>query len=224
MLPLRDNVPTRSFPYVTLALIGANLALWLWELGGGVEREVLRYGWYPCAVVGPCVPPATEIHRVAWPESAFSSMFLHAGWLHVLGNMLFLAVFGKNVEDAFGRARYLAFYFAGGFAAMMTQTLMTLVFGTVAESRTPNLGASGAIAAVLNIPNPRMVGRAMHTQEDGNDPVPAQRVVNSTGHITGGGHDLRQVIGPDLHVAVGHHEDIMTGGRRHVDEVRYLRI
>jgi membrane associated rhomboid family serine protease len=63
--------------------------------------------------------------------------------------MLFLVVFGKNVEDAFGHVRYLAFYFAGGFIAMMTQTLMTLLFGTGAEARVPNLGASGAIAAVL---------------------------------------------------------------------------
>jgi membrane associated rhomboid family serine protease len=76
-------------------------------------------------------------------------MFLHGSWDHILGNMLFLAVFGKNVEDAFGRVRYLAFYFAGGFVAMMTQTLMTLAFGTAAEARVPNLGASGAIAAVL---------------------------------------------------------------------------
>jgi membrane associated rhomboid family serine protease len=63
--------------------------------------------------------------------------------------MLFLAVFGKNVEDAFGPIRYVAFYFAGGFVATMTQTAMTLLFGTVAEARVPNLGASGAIAAVL---------------------------------------------------------------------------
>jgi membrane associated rhomboid family serine protease len=76
-------------------------------------------------------------------------MFLHGSWDHILGNMLFLAVFGKNVEDAFGHLRYLAFYFAGGFVAMMAQTLMTLAFGNVADGRVPNLGASGAIAAVL---------------------------------------------------------------------------
>ena len=76
-------------------------------------------------------------------------MFLHGGWDHILGNMLFLAIFGKNVEDAFGPIRYLVFYFAGGFAAMMTQTAMTLLFGTAAEARVPELGASGAIAAVL---------------------------------------------------------------------------
>ena len=63
--------------------------------------------------------------------------------------MLFLAVFGKNVEDAFGSVRYLVFYFAGGFVATLTQTAMTLLFGTTAEAQTPNLGASGAIAAVL---------------------------------------------------------------------------
>ena len=75
-------------------------------------------------------------------------MFLH-GWDHIPGNMLFLAIFGKNVEDAFGPLLYLGFYFAGGFAAMMLQTAMTLLFGTAAEARVPELGASGAIAAVL---------------------------------------------------------------------------
>jgi membrane associated rhomboid family serine protease len=76
-------------------------------------------------------------------------MFLHGSWDHILGNMLFLAVFGKNVEDAFGHLRYLVFYFAGGFVAMLTQAAMTLLFGSALDARTPNLGASGAIAAVL---------------------------------------------------------------------------
>ena len=76
-------------------------------------------------------------------------MFLHGSWDHILGNMLFLAVFGKNVEDSFGPIRYLVFYFAGGFVATFTQTAMTLLFGTAAEAHVPNLGASGAIAAVL---------------------------------------------------------------------------
>jgi membrane associated rhomboid family serine protease len=76
-------------------------------------------------------------------------MFMHGSWDHILGNMLFLAVFGKNVEDAYGHLKYLVFYFAGGFAATMMQTAMTLWFGTHAAARVPNLGASGAIAAVL---------------------------------------------------------------------------
>src|SRR5262249_49275670 len=74
---------------------------------------------------------------------------MHGSWDHILGNMLFLFIFGKNVEDAFGSLRYLGFYFAGGFVATITQTAMTLLFGTAAEARVPNLGASGAIAAVL---------------------------------------------------------------------------
>src|SRR5271165_3415006 len=76
-------------------------------------------------------------------------MFLHGSWDHILGNMLFLAIFGKNVEDAYGPLRYLAFYFAGGFAAMMAQTGMTLWLGTAADGRAANLRASGAIAAAL---------------------------------------------------------------------------
>jgi membrane associated rhomboid family serine protease len=82
---------------------------------------------------------------VSW----FTAMFLHASWSHILGNMLFLAVFGKNVEDAFGHARYLAMYIAGGFIAAMTQAVMTLVGGSAADAVVPTLGASGAIAAVL---------------------------------------------------------------------------
>jgi len=74
---------------------------------------------------------------------------MHGSWDHILGNMLFLAIFGKNVEDAFGHLRYLLFYVAGGFLAIMTQTAMTLLAGTAAAAQVPTLGASGAIAAVL---------------------------------------------------------------------------
>jgi membrane associated rhomboid family serine protease len=76
-------------------------------------------------------------------------MFLHGSWDHILGNMLFLAVFGKNVEDAYGHVQYLLLYFAGGFVATLTQTAVTLWFGSTEAARVPNLGASGAIAAVL---------------------------------------------------------------------------
>jgi rhomboid family protein len=82
---------------------------------------------------------------VSW----LTSIFMHGSWDHILGNMLFLAIFGKNVEDALGHARYLAFYLGGGFVATMTQTLMTLAAGTASDGRVPTLGASGAIAAVL---------------------------------------------------------------------------
>jgi hypothetical protein len=76
-------------------------------------------------------------------------MFMHADWSHLLGNMLFLAIFGKNVEDAFGHLRYLAFYVAGGLAATALQTATTLLFGSDADASIPMLGASGAISAVL---------------------------------------------------------------------------
>jgi membrane associated rhomboid family serine protease len=87
-------------------------------------------------------------------------MFLHADWMHLLGNMLFLWIFGNNVEDAFGPARFVAFYFAGGVAAVALQTFVTLQYGTDAAATVPNLGASGAISAVLGayillLPGPR---------------------------------------------------------------------
>jgi membrane associated rhomboid family serine protease len=86
---------------------------------------------------------------VPWGVAWITAMFLHASWDHILGNLLFLAIFGENVEDAFGRLGYLLLYFAGGFVATMTQTAMTLLFGSASDAQLPTLGASGAIAAVL---------------------------------------------------------------------------
>ena len=84
-----------------------------------------------------------------WPPTLFTSMFLHAGWGHLLGNMLFLWIFGNNVEDTLGRVRFLVFYVLGGLAATAAQTFVTLTFGTPQDAVIPNLGASGAISAVL---------------------------------------------------------------------------
>jgi membrane associated rhomboid family serine protease len=143
MLPLSDELPARRFPLVNVALIAANFAVWiLYELPH-LNSAVDHASFYPCTVNSSCHGPEP------WGLSWITSMFMHGSWDHILGNMLFLAIFGKNVEDAFGRLRYLAFYFAGGFVATMTQTAITLLFGTTAESHVPNLGASGAIAAVL---------------------------------------------------------------------------
>jgi membrane associated rhomboid family serine protease len=136
-------MPTRRFPIVNVSIIVANFAVWLFYELPHLDKAVFHASFYPCTVDHACSGPEP------WGVSWITAMFLHGSWDHILGNMLFLAVFGKNVEDAFGRVRYLAFYFAGGFVAMMTQTLMTLAFGTAAEARVPNLGASGAIAAVL---------------------------------------------------------------------------
>jgi membrane associated rhomboid family serine protease len=143
VLPLSDMLRARSFPYVNVALIVANFLVFiLYELPNG-PSAVDRWSFYPCAVDSACHAPEP------WLVSWFTAMFLHGGWDHILGNMLFLAIFGKNVEDAYGHLRYLALYVVGGFVAMMTQTLMTLVAGSTSDALVPNLGASGAIAAVL---------------------------------------------------------------------------
>jgi membrane associated rhomboid family serine protease len=143
VLPLSDGIPARRLPVVNISIIAANFAVWLFYELPHLQSSVLHASFYPCTVNNSCNGPES------WGVSWITSMFLHGSWDHILGNMLFLAVFGKNVEDAFGPIRYLVFYFAGGFAATMTQTFMTLAFGTVAESHVPTLGASGAIAAVL---------------------------------------------------------------------------
>jgi membrane associated rhomboid family serine protease len=143
MIPLSDGIPARRFPFVNVALIVANLAVWLFYELPHLDSSVFHASFYPCTVSGACHGPEP------WGISWFTAMFMHGSWSHILGNMVFLAVFGKNVEDAFGHLRYLAFYVAGGFIATMTQTLVTLVAGSAADGRVPTLGASGAIAAVL---------------------------------------------------------------------------
>jgi membrane associated rhomboid family serine protease len=153
MLPLSDGLKARNFPMVNVACF----AVWLFYELPHLNSAVLHASFYPCTVNDSCHGPEP------WGVSWITAMFLHGSWDHILGNMLFLAVFGKNVEDAFGHLRYLVFYFAGGFVAMMTQTLMTLLFGNAAVGRVPNLGASGAIAAVLGAyfvlyPNSKVFG------------------------------------------------------------------
>ena len=143
MLPLSDGVPARRFPVVNVLLIVANFAVFLLYELPHLNAAVYHASFYPCSVDGACRAPEP------WGLSWITAMFLHGGWDHILGNMLFLAIFGKNVEDAYGPLRYLVFYFAGGFAAMMLQTAMTLLFSSAAAARVPELGASGAIAAVL---------------------------------------------------------------------------
>jgi membrane associated rhomboid family serine protease len=143
VLPLSDGIPARRFPLVNISIIVANFAVWIFYELPHLRSAVFHASFYPCTLNNSCHGPEP------WEWSWITSMFLHGSWDHILGNMLFLAVFGKNVEDAFGPVRYLVFYFAGGFVATLTQTAMTLLFGTTAEAHVPNLGASGAIAAVL---------------------------------------------------------------------------
>ena len=148
MLPLKDNVPTRRFPVVTVGLIVANVLVFVLYQdageGSGFLRSVNELAYHPCEVEGTC-------HQVGegWVLTAFTSMFMHAGWGHLLGNMLFLWIFGNNVEDTLGRFRFLLFYVLGGLAATAAQSFVTLAYGTPQDSQIPNLGASGAISAVL---------------------------------------------------------------------------
>ena len=143
MLPLSDGLPARRFPVVNVLLIVACFAVWLFYELPGLNAAIFHASFYPCTIDNACHGPEP------WGVSWITAMFLHEGWDHILGNMLFLAIFGKNVEDALGSLWYLVFYFAGGFVAMLTQTAMTLLFGTAGDARVPELGASGAIAAVL---------------------------------------------------------------------------
>jgi membrane associated rhomboid family serine protease len=143
MLPLYDSTPERRFPVVNTALIVANFAVFLFYELPNQEAAIRQASFFPCDVSGPC-------HLgLPWAVSWITAMFMHASWSHILGNMLFLLIFGNNVEDAFGRLGYLAFYLSGGFAAEVLQTAVTLLFGTADDALSANLGASGAIAAVL---------------------------------------------------------------------------
>jgi membrane associated rhomboid family serine protease len=148
VLPLRDNLPTRRFPVVTVALIAANILVFVLYQGAGSGESFLSslqdLAFRPCEVEDSC-PTAGEGPLV----TLFTSMFLHGDWLHLLGNMLFLWIFGNNVEDTLGRPRFIAFYLLGGVFAMATQSAVTLGFGTPVDGAIPNLGASGAISAVL---------------------------------------------------------------------------
>jgi membrane associated rhomboid family serine protease len=144
VLPLRDNVPTRSRPVVTYALILANVLVWVLYQLPNLQGSVNELAYRPCELEGTCA-----VTGQGWLLTAFTSMFLHGSWAHLLGNMLFLWIFGNNVEDALGRLRFLLFYIAGGLVATATQTFVTLAYATNADAAIPNVGASGAISAVL---------------------------------------------------------------------------
>src|SRR6187399_3245099 len=130
MIPLRDVIPTRTTPYVTISLVTLNVLVFLYQfsLGPAVNRFVLTFGLVPA--------------YFSW-ITVFTSMFLHGGFLHVAGNMLYLWIFGDNVEDRMGHGRFLAFYLLCGVAAALGQTF------TAPDSIVPMVGASGAIAGVM---------------------------------------------------------------------------
>src|SRR6266567_5372424 len=149
MIPYRaDDVadPTDDLPVVTIGLIVVNFLVFFYELalgaqGSQIDNFINAYSLVPCEYTHQC-PLIAGTPSPFW-LTLFSSMFLHAGWAHILGNMLFLGVFGPHVENAMGRLRYLAFYFICGLAAN------GLEIAFAQTSHVPGLGASGAIAGVL---------------------------------------------------------------------------
>ncbi len=147
MIPLRDANPTRRTPLVTLSLIGACFVVFAGELGllasGGqaaLDAFITRWGVVPAELTA-----AWRAGDYLSTETAtlVTSQFLHGGWFHLLGNMLYLWIFGNNVEDRFGRAGFLAFYLFGGVLAGLSQVAID------PTSTVPTIGASGSIAAIL---------------------------------------------------------------------------
>jgi rhomboid family protein len=160
VLPLKDNVPTRTFPVVSVALIAVNLIVYLYEfflwfdpatagrpsLGAQLyEQFVAEFGLIPCRFGDICPLRLDTVLAEALAPilTIFTSMFVHGGLLHVGGNMLYLWIFGKNVEDSMGHGRFLIFYLICGMAAAATQFLQN------PASAIPMVGASGAVSGTL---------------------------------------------------------------------------
>lgn len=150
MLPLRDDIPSRSTPFVTLALIGLNVLVFLYQLSlqwsgdaqarRAIEAFVFEFGVVPCRLSGVCASPDDFPHSLV---TVLTSMFVHGGLLHVGGNMLYLWIFGDNVEDTLGHPRFLLFYLLSGIIAALAQTAVG------PASSVPMIGASGAVSGVL---------------------------------------------------------------------------
>jgi membrane associated rhomboid family serine protease len=150
MFPLKDDLPSRTFPIVTILLILANSIVFVYqaslEVGAAAQGSraaedlVLEFGLVPCRVTGACPSLAGLPHPTA---TVITSMFLHGGLLHIIGNMLYLWIFGNNVEGTLGHGRFLGFYLLSGVLAALVQTAFH------PDSSVPMIGASGAVAGVL---------------------------------------------------------------------------
>jgi membrane associated rhomboid family serine protease len=150
-IPISDENRAARTPWVTYALIVVNALAWFFELSHGVMESTFDYGAIPSFVLHGARDGvlalghgAIQLHQeVPWPLTVLTSMFMHGSWLHIIGNMWFLWIFGDNVEDAMGSVKYLVFYFVCGLIAAMSQVLSS------PASQVPMVGASGAIAGVL---------------------------------------------------------------------------
>jgi membrane associated rhomboid family serine protease len=144
MIPLHDDNPTEVWPYVTITFIVACVLVFLWQLslGPNLQQAVYALGTIPAVLFGyEHLPPKLDVIP-AW-GTVFTSMFMHGGWMHLIGNMLYLWIFGNNVEDAMGHRAYVLFYLICGIAAVALHAAMD------PHSTVPLIGASGAISGVL---------------------------------------------------------------------------
>jgi membrane associated rhomboid family serine protease len=143
-IPIRDDTPTIRTPYVTVALIALNSLIFFYSISlgsRGFQFFTIQFGYIPYELVsGIELTPELVVSRYLTP---FSSMFMHGGWMHLIGNMLFLWIYGNNIEDYFGSVRFLLFYIISGLAAIGLYTLFA------PSSQVPLVGASGAIAGVM---------------------------------------------------------------------------
>ncbi len=140
MIPFRDNIPSRRFPFVTIGIIAVNCLVFFDELtlGRHLQEFFLAYGLIPLRIVHSLF--AFDLPSML---TLFTAMFVHGGWLHLIGNMWFLWIFGDNVEDFLGHFTYLIFYLACGLIGNVTHVILNW------SSTIPSIGASGAIAGVL---------------------------------------------------------------------------
>lgn len=143
MIPLRDSTPSGTMPVVTIVLIVINCVVWLYEvsLGEHAQRFIVEYGLIPIRLVKFYGLQGGFTDNALIP--LFASIFMHGGWLHILGNMWFLWIFGDNVEDRLGHFKFLLFYLLCGIGASLIHVMFN------AGSRMPTIGASGAISGVL---------------------------------------------------------------------------
>lgn len=145
MIPLKDHLASSRVPYVTYAVIGICVLVFVWQLSldnPGGQQAVYALGAIPAVIFGDARLPA-DLIMVPPMATVFTSMFLHGGWMHLIGNMLYLWIFGDNIEDSMGHLRYIVFYLLCGVAAVLAQSLPDV------HSQIPMIGASGAISGVL---------------------------------------------------------------------------
>ncbi len=146
MIPLKDDNPTRTFPFITITIIALNILVYIYQLtmpAEELEDFLFKYGAIPERLTHPFFQTPYIPKAIPAALTIFTAMFLHGGLIHLFGNMLYLWIFGKNVEDFLGRLKFIIFYLISGFFAALIHALSDI------NSAIPMIGASGAIAGIL---------------------------------------------------------------------------